>query len=101
MKTSSSASARSTKRSISQDSTAPSHRDTQPDARPPAAHLVREQHVPHLALAEPNTGIERELDGEQLERPRRPPPTAVLRRAVDVADEPLLDLGRDLDAAAA
>jgi hypothetical protein len=38
----------------------------------------------------------RELHREELERPGRPLPTELLRRAVDVADESLRDVGRDL-----
>jgi hypothetical protein len=59
----------------------PKRRIAQAGARPPATHLVREQDVAHVALAQPNAVVERELDREQLERPGRPMRAEVLRRA--------------------
>ncbi len=81
-----------------QDSTPATHRDSQANPRPTPANQVREQHVPDVAWAQAHAGVERQLDREQLQRPGRPLPAAVLRRAVDVADEPLFDVRSDLAA---
>jgi hypothetical protein len=79
-----------------QDSPPTANRDAQARPGSPAADLVREKHVPNVTGAELHVGVHDQLRGQELERPGGPLPPVVSRRTVDVADEPLLDLGRHL-----